>query len=196
LPNDTEGIQHLFNSISSRTDIVLENASWISEWNGNVESRSTAAECDDRANIRMVGRYNVGKVFLAGGTQFRAGTSPYIPYQLHYDDDGGPPTQSKQPSPHTHFEPGYSLQRFPKRLAQGPVRSSALGGGASARARARARRCYLPLRLCLRATIPHAGRGRRGEGERRTAHRAAEEEGKFGSAARPERRLISSRPIR
>ena len=30
--HDTQGIQALLNSVSGRTDIVLQNATWISEW--------------------------------------------------------------------------------------------------------------------------------------------------------------------
>ncbi|KAJ7613213.1 FAD binding domain-containing protein [Roridomyces roridus] len=51
LPQDVQGTQALFNSISQREDIKFENASCISEW---------------RANIRMIDRLAVGRVFLAG----------------------------------------------------------------------------------------------------------------------------------
>jgi hypothetical protein len=48
---DLAGTQHLFNSITGRDDLKLENAEYISEWT---------------ANIRMTDRFSVGRVFLAG----------------------------------------------------------------------------------------------------------------------------------
>ncbi|KAA1473986.1 FAD/NAD-P-binding domain-containing protein [Dentipellis sp. KUC8613] len=51
LPHDTEGLQAMLNVLSQSTDIKLSNASCVSEW---------------RANIRMVEKFGVGRVFLAG----------------------------------------------------------------------------------------------------------------------------------
>lgn len=74
LPTDTEGIQAMFNSITKSTDITLQNASWISEWRCvsyrlNRFFGLTHSGCR-RANIRMVNKFSVGRVFLVGGNNF------------------------------------------------------------------------------------------------------------------------------
>ncbi|KAF7288974.1 Pentachlorophenol 4-monooxygenase [Mycena indigotica] len=52
IPTDLPQTQALFNSISKRSDLVLTDVSWVTEW---------------KANIRMTDKFSVGRVFLAGG---------------------------------------------------------------------------------------------------------------------------------
>ncbi|KAI0314515.1 FAD/NAD-P-binding domain-containing protein [Amylostereum chailletii] len=51
LPPDNDAIQKLFNAVSQSSNIQLRNSSWMSEW---------------RANMRMVSRFSVGRVYLVG----------------------------------------------------------------------------------------------------------------------------------
>ncbi|KAI0314949.1 FAD/NAD-P-binding domain-containing protein [Amylostereum chailletii] len=50
-PDNDEGMQKLFDDISHASDIRLRNVSWVSEW---------------KANVRMVDKFSVGRVFLVG----------------------------------------------------------------------------------------------------------------------------------
>jgi hypothetical protein len=51
IPNTLEGLQHTLETASGRTDIRLRELTWSTLW---------------RPNIRMVERYRVGRVFIAG----------------------------------------------------------------------------------------------------------------------------------
>lgn len=71
IPLDADGVRKLFYSISGRDDIVIDDATWVSEWRWDYYhgfmSAHVLTQMLLRANIRMCEKFGNGRVFLIGG---------------------------------------------------------------------------------------------------------------------------------